>query len=184
MSPIVITDLAVQEGSFHLLTTAHPGRSSRAGLGPSCVPWTPRSSLGLSPGSQDYLPVTSRGRSSRPVRSHFREFSTVALPPPAPVSVLGFTHSRTPHPDVTPTWAVHKAALRPQASEVHCRQDPTLPRTAHSDSDTALLAAATLTARRGEGVCRRLEGACAPRAGSGALWEARAFAASANMAAP
>lgn len=84
MSPIVITDLAVQEGSFHLLTTAHPGRSSRAGLGPSCVPWAPRSSLGLSPGSQDYLPVTSRGRSSRPVRSHFREFSTVALPPPAP----------------------------------------------------------------------------------------------------
>lgn len=102
----------------------------------------------------------------------------------APVSVLGFTHSRTPHPDVTPTWAVHKAALRPQASEVHCRQDPTLPRTAHSNSDTALLAAATLTARKGEGVCRRLEGACAPRAGSGALWEARAFAASANMAAP
>ncbi|KAK7805723.1 hypothetical protein U0070_010944 [Myodes glareolus] len=67
----------------------------------------------------------------------------------APVTVLGFTNSRTPHPDVTPTWAVHKAALRPQAAEVYCRQDPTLPRTAHSYN--ALRAAAICTPRRGGG---------------------------------
>lgn len=37
---------------------------------------------------------------------------------------------------------------------------------------------------RSSGERRRPAGACVPRAGSGALWESRAFAASANMAPP
>lgn len=75
----------------------------------------------------------------------------------APVTVLGFMHARTPHP----TGDVHKAASRPQAAEVHGRQDPTLPRASYRPR------------RRASRAKRR--SACAPRAGRGALWEARAF---------
>ncbi|EGW07257.1 hypothetical protein I79_011080 [Cricetulus griseus] len=39
------------------------------------------------PHSQNYFPVTSRGRSSRPGRSHFREPSAEVLPSPAPLSL-------------------------------------------------------------------------------------------------
>lgn len=75
-----------------------------------------------------------------------------------------------------------QATPRPQAAEAQGHPRNPLPRASVAQQHP-LGAAETLPAR---GSCERSrrEGACAPRAGSGALWEARAFAASANMAAP